>query len=152
MPGFVTNLTNRATTQILDLDFDSFCEAWGNPLAAGESGIYDLCCDDESEETISAYFETPVINLGNFEDKRLRFVYIGFEADSELTVSVSVDGSDYRDYLVIPKKTGRQRVRIPVEKKEHGCYWQFKISNRKGVFFAIDHLSTLIVNTSETVG
>jgi len=150
MQSFITNLTNRASTSVNGFDYNSFCEAWEKPLAAGD-GLYELCGDTDDTVDIDAYFETPIIDLGSQRDKRLRFVYLGFESDGNLEVSVSVDGGSYRAYSVIPKKTGRQRIRIPIGRNGHGRYWQLKINNVDGSFFAIDHMSVLINERSEGI-
>ncbi len=151
MPAFITNLKNRATTQQNNIQFNSLCVVYGRPFAATEDGIFELCGGDDNGDDINASFETPIIDLGSNRDKRLRFVYLSFECGGRLTLSVSVDEGEYREYTVIPKKTGKQRIRIPIGRDGHGERWQFKLENIDGSFFAIDAMQALTVERSHGV-
>jgi len=75
--------------------------------------------------------------------KRLRFVYIGVDADESFTVSVMGDDKVWRDYTVDLNKTGLQEIRRSIGRDGFGRYWKIKISSTKR--FRIDNMSGLFI-------
>ncbi len=151
MPSFFTNLKTSASTQFKNFDFNSFCHCFDTSLAANKTGLYELCGDDDAGEDIDLVFTTPIIDFGIQNNKQLRFVYIGYECDGQLKISTSFDSGAWREELVVPHKSGRQRQRVPICMLDNGRYIQFQVENVDGSFLAVDNLSAILTVRPEGV-
>ena len=140
-----TNLEVRATTQFKNYAFNSMVNFAGRKLAASDQGLFDLGGDDDNGTPIDAHFELIATDFGIPNPKRLRFLYFGFDASSDLEVAVKTDDGDERAYDITANKTGQQRSRVPVGRDGRGRYWSLILRNKAGCDFAIDSIYVMPV-------
>ena len=148
MITLMTNLkvgpvTAKATTQRVGFPFTSMCKFGGSYLGVSSSGLFSLGGDDLDGSVIDSYFEPITTDFGIANDKRMRFVYLGFECSGKLTLVITVDEKTERSYNITPKKTGQQRIRVAIGRDGAGRYWNFRIKNVNGCDFSIDSIDIL---------
>ncbi len=150
MIALTTNLklgsvTEKATTQRTGFEMTSMCKFGRNHLATSAAGLHSLGGDDLDGSEIEAYFEPLTTDLGISNQKRLRFVYVGFQCSGSLELVVTADEQTERTYAIAPTKTGQQKIRVPIGRDGQGRYWNFRIKNVSGCDFSIDSIDVLPV-------
>jgi hypothetical protein len=149
---FDTNVAaSNATTQYLDFNFNSMVKFGHQFLCAGESGLYRLegtskisHVENGSFSEFTAYFEPVTMDFGISNAKRLRAVYIGYEADGDLSLKVSTELSAVQSYTLSATTDGQHARRVIISRSLKGRYWTFQFYGN-GVKFSIDHVSVLPV-------
>jgi len=147
-----TNLAARnATTQYSDFDYNSMVKFGNGYLCASENGLYelggthDLFPEDASVvEIIESWFELATLDFGLSNQKRLRAVYIGYESDGGLTLTISTELGISDSYTIPASTAGQHARRVIISRKLKGRYWTFKIYG-SGVTFSIDEIKVLPV-------
>ena len=140
------NLANMAVTQYCNYSFNSFCEINGKNYGATDDGIFELVGDTDNGEDIDAWFELPMSDFGISNVKRLRRIYLGYEATGDLTVKVKDNEDNERTYPLDNITTDKQiGGRITVERDQLGRYWGLRIDNVRGAYFAIDSIEVVPV-------
>lgn len=147
---FDTNvIANNATTQYLDFEFNSLVKFGDKFLCSSNSGLFILegttnifPVDNNSYTPINSYFETSTLDFGISAQKRLRSVYIGYEADGNLTLKVSTELSDVESYTLPATTTGQHARKVSINRSLKGRYWAFQIYG-SGVTFSIDTIEVL---------
>jgi len=150
MITFDLNLkANNATTQYLDFAFDSVVKIGNKFLCANESGLFELegssYIPEESKNSFSdiiSYFELPTLDFGLTEQKRLRAIYFGYEADGDLTLKISTELSEEETYTIPASTNGNHARKININRSLKGRYWTFQIYSN-GTVFSIDNISVL---------
>ncbi len=150
MIALTTNLklgpmTAKATTQRVNFPFTSMCKFGNHHLATSSSGLFELGGDDLDGDEIESYFEPLTSDFGISNQKRLRYVYIGFECSGNLVLFVTADEQAEREYAIAPSKTGQQVIRVTIGRDGQGRYWNFRIKNVSGCDFSIDSIKVLPV-------
>lgn len=146
------NASLRAPTQFLNFEFNSMVKFNGIAIGANGSGLFSLCCGDTDNGTpIDAYFVGKTSDFGMSNNKRFRYLYFGLETYGNLDVYVIVDEQAPVKYKLDTCKTGQQRIRLPINRREHGEYWAFKVANTKGCDFSIDSIKGLPVVRSNGI-
>lgn len=102
---------------------------------------------DDSE--IDASFKTVSTDFGISNPKRGRFLYIGYEADGDLSLDVYADEVHVGTYSIPAGKTGQQYYRVPLNRTAYGRYWEFKFSNVDGADFSIDSVDVLPIKLNQ---
>lgn len=146
-----TNLkASRATTQFTNYGFNSYANFNGRQLAASDSGISLLGGESDNGADIEAYFEPVTTDFGDGHPKRLRFLYLGYEADGQIVVTIAEAGKPAKAEAktIGSKLVGQQRARVPVSRVLSGRYWMFRIGNKNGSDFAIDSMHCLYLSRS----
>jgi len=144
-----TNLTNGASTQYTNCNFNSMCVFNGAIIGAGDMGVRKLCCDDnDNGADINAYVKTFAFKFGHEGNKRVRFIYMTVETDGDVIVTPIVDGVEQTPITFSANGTGRQFIRKTVARTSSGVYWQFKIENFAGCWFSLDKVEVLPINLS----
>jgi hypothetical protein len=134
-----TNLENKATSQYV-LDINSLVKFNGSFFCASSNGLFQFSRDNDNGSAISSYFELPTMDFGLPNEKRLRYAYIGYEATSAITMTVSTENS-LSDTYILPATTDLQSgYRVAISRKLYGRYFTFKFA---GAGFAIDHVAVL---------
>ena len=135
-----------AVTQYCNYSFNSFCEINGKNYGATDDGIFELVGDTDNGEDIDAWFELPMSDFGISNVKRLRRIYLGYEATGDLTVKVKDNEDNERTYPLDNITTDKQiGGRITVERDQLGRYWGLRIDNVRGAYFAIDSIEVVPV-------
>lgn len=139
------NLSNFAVTQYCNYNFNSFAKIGNNYIGASEDGLFVLGGDKDVEADINAFFELIVSDLGITNIKRIRAVYVGGEANGDLTLTVKDDEDNERSYpLRLTSNSKQSSVKVEIDRDGQGRYWQVRIDNTNGVYFAIDSIESLI--------
>lgn len=136
-----TNIIHAgATSQYECLPIDSMAQFGNSYLCASSSGLYELTRENDDGDDISGYFKTSLMHFGLTNEKRLRFVYVKYESNAEVTLTVETEYGISEDYC-IPASSDVQRVyRVTINRSLYGSYWQFTFS---GSSFTIDEISVL---------
>ena len=141
MLTFSTNLAAKsATTQFMNFDFNSLVNFNGRQLATGDGGLYALGGDYDQDEAIDAYFEPVMSDFGISHPKQLRYLYLGFEADGDIEVTVIDDRGRAAAQKVAVSRTGQQLGRITITRALRGRYWTVRVANIFGSDFSIDSM------------
>ena len=142
MITFDTNLRARsATTQYTNFNYNSAVKFGEKFFCASETGLVELVNDPPEEEVL---FELATMDFGIANEKRLRAFYIGYEADGNLTLTVSTDLGDSETYTIPASASGQHTRKVVISRKVRGRYWTFQIKG-KNVTFSIDDIKVLPV-------
>jgi hypothetical protein len=140
------NLSNLAVTQFCNYDFNSFCQIGNSYYGASDTGIFELTGDDDNQVNIDAFFELIVSDFGISNMKRIRSIYVGGEANGGLTLTLKDNENNSRIYtLNLTSNSKQSSAKVPVDRSGLGRYWQVRIDNIAGVYFAIDLIEVLAV-------
>ena len=140
------NLTNLAVAQLCNYNFNSFCKIGDKHYSASSSGIFELVGVDDAGTKIDAFFELVVSDFGISNIKRVRSVYIGGEANGELLLTLKDDEENERSYILEPMVGSKQSSsKVSIGRDGLGRYWQIRIANTNGGYFAIDSIELLLV-------
>lgn len=142
------NLTNLAVTQFCNYNFNSFCKIGNKYFGASDSGIFELTGNDDAGTDIDAFFELLVSDFGIDNVKRLRSIYVGYEAKGDLIITVKDNENNARTYTLsyITSAYDRQTGgKVNIGRDGLGRYWQIRIDNVNGAYFAIDSIKALLV-------
>lgn len=149
------NNKSRAVTQYDGLSPRSFCKFNGKVLAAGDDGLYEIeRGDTDNGEKINAYMKFPVTDFGMSNNKRIRAIYVGYTATSDLQFTVTDDEENKTDYTLPLNKNRKQNTSKLNAGRNYnkGCYFQFAISNLDGGYFDLDFVKIFPVILSRRPG
>jgi len=108
----------------------------------------EILWDDAAGVPISAYFKLPRTDFGYVNDKRLRAMYVGYETDGNLLISITPDEDTTRsqDFTLTGAITTQKQHsgRIPLRRDLRGRYFDFKFANVAGSDFSIDSIKLII--------
>lgn len=138
-----TNLQGAASSHFTGFGFNSFANFNGSWFAAGDTGLYELTGATDNGTAIAAHITTGSSDLGVHNTKRMRFVYLGIETSGRIKLVLTADKQDVKTITVTPKKTGAQRVRIPIGRDVQGRYWSFRVENVAGAAFSVYEIAAL---------
>ena len=149
-----TNLKINASTQYTNTNFKGMCRFNGQTIAAGATGLFRLGCgSDDNGTDISTYFIPLLSDLGEKTEKRAEFLYLGYQADGNLNVSLTGDEkTTIGPYTIETDLTkGQQRRRVKLGRGMAFTYGSFKIENIDGAYFAVDSIQALLSAKSHGV-
>jgi hypothetical protein len=151
--GAIGAIGQKATTVLSNYNFGSICSINGLSLGIKkDNGLFLLnsgTTDADDNYLRKVVFATT--DLGAHNPKRVRFVYVGIDTSTDFVLSVKFDDQDYRDYTVPIKKTGLQRVRVPVGRDGQGRYVTIGISSMHS--FRLDSVNlSIYVRSTGIVG
>jgi len=138
-----TNLSNNASTQYTNFNYNSLCRFNGVTIGAGAAGLFKACCGpDDSGTPIAAYFTPVMTNLGIDAKKSLRYVYLGYQAAGEVALHVTGDEKVTAGPYIFRTNPaeGQQRRRVSIGRGMTWAYGALKISNIAGCDFSIDSI------------
>jgi hypothetical protein len=141
-------LPANAATQYTNFNFNSACTFQGVPLAANDKGIFQLeKGGSDNGKPIPAWFKLVTSELGVENYKRVRRMYVGYEANGDLILTVIADEKIRGAYPLLPVDDDQteQGNSVPGSRDVYGRYLAFKIENVNGADFSVDHLSILPV-------
>lgn len=140
------NLSNFAVTQFCQYPFNSFCEIAGKHFGASDDGIFELTGNDDAGADIDAFAELILSDFGISNIKKIRSVFVGGEADGKLTLTLKDDEDNSRAYdLRLTSGSKQSSGKVDVGRDGLGRYWQVRIDNKNGVYFAIDSIELLAI-------
>ena len=139
------NLQARATTQYINYDFNSMVKFGDKYLGACSDGIYELDGDTDDGDYIGAYFEPIVTDFGISNPKKVRFLFLGYESEGNLIVTLAANEGSEQSYVVDSIKTGQQERRISTNRNMQGRYITFRVSNVLGCDFGLDSIDVALI-------
>jgi len=139
------------TTQYINYDFNSMVKFGDVYLGASVDGIYELDGDTDDGDRIGAYFEPVVTDFGINNPKKVRFMFLGYEAEGDLIVTFG-DNRSTVSRTVDSVRIGQQWRRITGIRGIRGRYLTFQISNVDGCDFGIDSIDVALVVMPRSFG
>ncbi|OEU67543.1 MAG: hypothetical protein BA863_12325 [Desulfovibrio sp. S3730MH75] len=136
-------LPKRATTQYIDYDFNSMVKFGDKYLGACDDGMFELDGDTDNGDYIGAYFEPITTDFGINNPKKVRFMFLGYEAEGDLILTLG-DNRSEKSFTVDSAMTGQQWRRITGSRSIRGRYLTFIISNVKGCDFGFDSIDVAL--------
>lgn len=138
------NLSNLSVTQYCNFSFNSFCKIGNSFFGSNEDGIFELTGNTDNGDNIEAFAELILSDFGISAIKRIRTAYVGGEADGRLTLTLKDDEDNSRTYDIDLTSGSKQSSgKVSVGRDGLGRYWQVRIDNTSGVYFAIDSIELL---------
>ena len=141
-------LSNLAITQYVDWDMAGMIEFDDLILGGNEEGLFQLYeGDTDAGVDIDAYVKTIKTDFGEAGQKRLRRLYLGYEADGDVSVVITVDDGYNEEYVVdLRNYDNIQHGQVqPVNSTLKGRYFDFKFSNEDGCDFSLDSVDALVL-------
>lgn len=140
---FDTNLkVKSATTQYLGFGYNSMVKFAGSFFCANENGLFKVGGNLDNGSDITSYFEPATTDFGISNIKKLRCLYLSYEATSTLILTVSTE-LGFSETITIPAAvTGQNAKKIPVSRSTRGRFWTFQIKSLGGDF-SIDEIKVL---------
>jgi len=145
--SLVMDLGIKAVTQSTVNNFNSLCRIGDHYLAANEDGIYSINRDaGAAGSNIDAYFIIYKTDFGIYNSKRLRSMFIGYECDGDLLITVTADETWSRTFTMPPVHSGNEQHgnKVPLTRDIKGRFYTFKFANSSGSDFSIDRISVKI--------
>lgn len=137
-----TNLKAKsATTQYLGFDYNSMVKFGGKFFCASESGLFEVSGSTDNSVAITGYFEPATTDFGISNIKKLRCIYLSYEAVSTLTLTVSTE-LGFSEVIAVPAAVaGQNAKKIPVSRSVRGRFFTFQIKSVDD--FSIDEIKVL---------
>jgi len=152
--GICMELSLLAPTQYSNYNFDAMCKFGDVYLGCNELGVFSLDGDTDSNIHIDAFFELSLTDFGVPNQKRIRKVYLGYEASGSLVLEVKDDDNNVRRFTITAALDNQRQhgVRVPVGRDGKGRYWAFRLENVEGCDFSVDSMDALITVLSRKSG
>jgi len=138
------NLGNGAPSQFINYPFKSLCVFNDKILAAGPGGLFTIEGNEDNGGTIEAYAKLPTTDLGMSNQKRLRKMYVGYESDGEVDITVQLDERPGHDFRLSPTSSFQHGAELNGRRDQKGRYLSLTIKNIDGSDFSIDSIDALI--------
>lgn len=132
----------NATTQYLNFDYNSMVKFGNRFLCAADSGLFEITGETDNGNNIESYFEPVTMDFGITNEKKLRSVYIGYEAAGDLILTISTELGLSESYTIPASVSGQHGRKISVSRLLRGRYWIFQIYSN-GVPFSVDKITVL---------
>lgn len=136
------NIKTRAAAQTTKA-YNSMCRFGGEYLGATSSGLFKIGGYVDDTQQINARIDTGKLDMGINNSKRFRFFYFGVDTSGYLKLSAFADG--VLAFTQTVKGKGLGNIRFPVPRTAQPRYWQFKLENVNGAFFALYSIKALPV-------
>jgi len=150
------NLKNLALTQYVNYNFNSYSEINGVKIGFNESGVFELDkVGDDDGVDIAAFAELVRSDWGSPSLKRLRKIYVGYEAEGRLKLTFKTDEGREEVYNLEPTLSLEKQGSSSTEgrRSQKGRYWEVKVENTKGCDFSLDAIDiTPVVLTNKPKG
>jgi hypothetical protein len=146
--GICLHLLGEQLSQYANYNFNSVCRFGDKYLGANDSGIFELDSgDDDAGTDIEAFFELLTTDMGTEHQKRIRSVYVGYETNGDLLLTVKDDEDNERHFTLKPNHVGnkQQTSKVPIGRDGKGRYWMFRIDNVNGSDFGINSITAVPV-------
>lgn len=135
-----TFLKRGTSSQYLNFNFNSMARFGDIFLGANEDGLFTIGGDNDNGDDIAAFLETRTTDFGNSNPKKAREIVVGYEADGDLSVTVTAEDAESESITFDATKTGQQRRMKRVSRKCKGRYWKVKVANVDGADFSLDEI------------
>lgn len=136
--GWAINYETNAASRYENLPINSICTFKGRVLVANEGGIYELGSDSDAGQPIMASIVIAKTDFGIRENKRVPYVYLGYQSEDNLRISVYTNKKSVAYYDAERPTEGSRGSRATLGRGLDGLYWSFRISNMNGAYFELD--------------
>ncbi|MHC4310873.1 MAG: hypothetical protein ACYSW3_00195 [Planctomycetota bacterium] len=146
--GICMELTGMRLSQYRNYNFNSMCKFGDAYLGANDLGIFVLDSGQTDAGTaIEAFFEIVTSDFGAVNQKRFRSMYIGYEANGELVLTVKDDENNERAYTLEPifADSSQHGQKVAIGRDGKGRYWMVRIDNVGGADFSVDRITAIPV-------
>ena len=146
--SLIFDFANQAPTQSVINNFNSFSRVGDLYLAANEDGIHSYgVCSDANGTNIDAYFAIQKTDFGIANQKRLRAMYIGYEASGPIKLTITGDEYTTREKILQPNSGDQMQhgIRVGLNRDLRARYFEFRFDNINGVDFSIDSIILIAV-------
>lgn len=140
------NLKGAQPSQWARYNFNSMAKIGGKYVGANDQGLFALNTGGhDNGDPIDAFLELVTSDWGIAHQKRIRSLYVGFETDGDLIISVKDDDDNERNYVISPHHTANKQhsARVPGSRDGKGRYWSIRIDNVNGSDFSIDMIEVI---------
>lgn len=144
--GLAMRLSNLAVSQYCRYDFDSMTKFGDMYLGTGEEGLFTLeDADTDDGVDIDAIIEFPTTDFDMSYQKRIRSLYVGYETSGNMTLTLSNDEDNEREYTLAPINISNKQhgSKVGVNRDGKGRYWKIRIENEEGCDFSINMLEAI---------
>lgn len=143
-------------TQMSKMNFNSLCRLDnGTTIGVSSSGIFAIDSgDDDNGNKIDAFIEFPSTDFNLPNQKKLRKIFLGIEADGNMTLSVKPDGGSFiESKLDVDVDSSREEgIAAPFRRDVRGRYLVVKISNTNGCYFFLGSIDVELMLGSTRAG
>ena len=146
--GLSMCLNNLAVSQYCNHKFDSMVKFGERYIGAGRDGIAILNnAETDGGAVIDSIIELPLTDFGISHQKRLRSIYVGYETEGTLKLTVTNDEGNEREYTLTALKTGniQHGGKVQINRDGKGRYWKLKVENVNGCDFSLDMIEVIPV-------
>ena len=124
--GLCLNLKGGQLSQWANYNFNSIAKIGNHYVGAGEDGLMQLETGDlDNTADIDAFFELVTSDWGIPAQKRIRSMYVGYETNGDLTLTVSA--RDSRSPMMSPASlvsSLHTTNQSPLDRGiKSGCFW-----------------------------
>ena len=121
--------------------FNSAAVIGGRLIAAGDAGLYLLAGNNDAGAPVVATLTTGLTDTGDPQQKRVREVFVGYEADGTVAMKVSGTGTGTEAGFTytLPAKTAVDTTanRVKIGRGMRSRFWRFELSNPSGEPFKV---------------
>ena len=140
------NLKGGQLSQWANYNFNSMVKIGNQYVGAGEDGLMKLETGDfDNSSIIEAFFELITSDWGIPAQKRIRSMYVGYETNGDLTMTVKDDDGKSIVFTLRPNHADNEQhgVKLPGWHKGKGRYYMFRVDNVNGSDFSFDSMMVL---------
>ena len=134
-------------SQFQGFEFNSMVRFGDKFLGANESGLATIGGSTDNGAAIQAEIELPPHDFGVMNKKRVRFVYLGYEADGDIDINLTFDqnaATTITRRLTPLEGSGQQQGnREYFSRSAQGRYVTVNIRNVAGSFFGLNSIEVL---------
>ena len=135
--------------------FNSVAVIGGRLIAAGDGGLYELAGSNDAGGPIVATLTTGLSDVGDPQQKRVREVFVGYEADGTVAMKVSGTGigAEAGYTYTLPGKTATDPTanRVKIGRGMRSRFWRFELSNPSGAPMKVAETRVVIDTLSRKV-
>lgn len=144
--GLCLGLEKVAPTQYRSYNFNSMCKFGDIHLGANGSGIFILDSGDlDATDDIEAFFELVTSDWGIPNPKRIRSLYVSYETNGNLMLTLKDDDGNQRNYMLDPIHLANKQhtAKVTIGRDGRGAYWMVRIDNVNGSDFSVDRIQAV---------
>ncbi len=144
--GFVVNPYTGAVSTYTNYPFNSFAEFNGRFFGGSETGLMELVGATDNGTPINPVLRTGLMDFGSSLLKRVPFAYVGYTADQQLVMKVTVTapGGEKQQYWYgldpRPVAGATTQNRVQIDRGLRSVYWQFELTSLNGAQIDVDSL------------
>ena len=144
-----------AMSRYAQFPFNSAARIGNQLIAAGDGGLYVIAETNDNGEPIAASLTTGLTDVGDPQQKRVREIFLGYEASGAMGVDVAItqSGAEQTYGYTFPAKTAtdptanRQKVGRGIKSR----FWRFIIHNVAGARFRVTETRVDVEPTSRKI-